>query len=135
MQKTVLIKLLLLFKSAFKTFILLQNRIITCNFIESKNSLYSTSCSAEACNEFAGSISALLRLLETQLLSKKCLSGGEPLTKLRLICPVRDLNLRSSATEKTRYCSTNWPVLQLYYKTKCVNLLTQALLLNLLTSR
>ena len=40
---------------------------------------------AEACNEFAGPISASLRLWATQLLSKKCCSGGEPLATLCLI--------------------------------------------------
>ena len=40
---------------------------------------------AEACNEFAGPISASLRLRATQILSKKYRSGGEPLATL---CPL-----------------------------------------------
>ena len=46
--------------------------------IQSNLTLYSQYY-AEACNEFAGPISAPLRLWATQLLSKKCRSGGEPL--------------------------------------------------------
>ena len=49
---------------------------------------------AEACNEFAGPISASLRLLATQLFSKKYRSGGEPLTTLRPIWPARDSTSR-----------------------------------------
>ena len=41
-------------------------------------SLYHT----DACNEFAGPISASLRLRATQLLLKKCRNGGEPLASL-----------------------------------------------------
>ena len=37
---------------------------------------------AEACNEFAGPISASLRLRATKLLLEKCRSGGEPLATL-----------------------------------------------------
>ena len=37
---------------------------------------------AEACNEFMGPISVSLRLRATPLLSKKCCSGGGPLTTL-----------------------------------------------------
>ena len=42
---------------------------------------------AEACNELAGSISAQLRLPETQLFSKKCRSGRKPLATLSSIRP------------------------------------------------
>ena len=48
-------------------------------------------------NKFAGPIFASLRLRETQLLSKKCRSGGELLATLRPIWPVRDLNLKFPA--------------------------------------
>ena len=54
---------------------------------------------AEACNEFSGPISASLRLRATQLLSKKCGSGGKPLTTLGPIRPAQDLNLRPFAPE------------------------------------
>ena len=37
---------------------------------------------AEACNDFAGPFSASLHLRATQLLSKKCRKGGEPLATL-----------------------------------------------------
>ena len=40
---------------------------------------------AEACNEFADAISASPGLRATQLLSKKCRSGGKPLAAL---CPI-----------------------------------------------
>ena len=46
----------------------------------------------------------------TQLLSKKCRIGGEPLATLCSILPARDLNLRPHAPETTRYRSTNWPI-------------------------
>ena len=50
---------------------------------------------------FSGPIYASLRLRATQIFSKKCRSGGEPLTTLCLIIPVRDLNLRPPAPETT----------------------------------
>ena len=49
---------------------------------------------AETCNEFAGPISASLRLRAIQLISKKCRSDGEPLATLCSIWQARDLNLR-----------------------------------------
>ena len=51
-------------------------------------------CYAKASNEFAESISESLRPNNTQLLSKKCRSGGEPGATLCPIWPARDLNLR-----------------------------------------
>ena len=44
--------------------------------------LYSLYYYAEACNEFAGPITASLRQKATQLLSKKYRSGGESLATL-----------------------------------------------------
>ena len=56
---------------------------------------------AKACNELARPISASLHLRAIQLLSKKCRSGGEPLTILFdfPICLARDLNLRPPALQ------------------------------------
>ena len=53
-----------------------------------KGIFYFTRCTVlhpEACNEFAGPISASLRLRTAQLLSKKCRSDGEALATLRSI--------------------------------------------------
>ena len=79
-----------------------------CSNYKSNLSLYSLYY-AEACNQFAGLISAALRPRSIELLSKKCCSGGEPLATLCPIRPARDLNLRSSAPEMNAFLS-----LQLY---------------------
>ena len=76
-------------------------------YSQSKLSLYLQHC-AEACNEFARPISASLCERATQLLLKKCHSGGEPLANT-------EFNLTSSrfkpqSQKSTRYRSTNWPV-------------------------
>ena len=54
---------------------------------------------AEVCNEFAGPISAALRLRAKQLFLKKCSSSDEPLATLRPIRLIRDLNCRPPAVE------------------------------------
>ena len=53
---------------------------------------------AEACNELVGPFPRHCTR-ETQLLTKKCHSGGEPLATLCSIWPARDLNLIPSARE------------------------------------
>ena len=53
----------------------------------------------EACKELVVPNSASLRPGNTQLLSKKCRSDGEPLVTLFPIWPVQDLNLRPSDPE------------------------------------
>ena len=53
---------------------------------------------AEACNKFAGPISASLRPGNTLLLKKFC-CGGKSLAALCPIWPARDLNLRPLAPE------------------------------------
>ena len=54
---------------------------------------------AEACYELAEPIFLSLHLWATQLLSKKCRSGGEPLTAVCSIWPAKNVNLRPPATE------------------------------------
>ena len=65
---------------------------------KSKLSFYSLYY-AEAYNKFAGPISASLRLQATQLLPKKCRSGGEPLATVCPIWPIQDLNIRPPAPD------------------------------------
>ena len=66
--------------------------------IKSNLSLYSL-CYTEAWNEFAKPTSASVRLLATQLISKKCCSSDEPLEILCPNWPTRDLNLWPPAPE------------------------------------
>ena len=54
---------------------------------------------AKVCNELADSISASFHLWATQLLSKECCNGEEPLAALCPIRQTRDLNLRPPAPE------------------------------------
>ena len=61
--------------------------------------LFAVQFYTEVCNEFAKPISASFRLRATQLHSKKCCSGGEPLATLCPIWQARDLNLRPPALE------------------------------------
>ena len=60
---------------------------------------------AETCDEWAGPISALLRLRATQLFLKICRSGGEPLVILCPIWPTHHLNLGPPAPE-----TNAWPL-------------------------
>ena len=62
---------------------------------------------AEACNEFTGP-SPRNCAQATQLHSKKCRSGGEPLVTLRPVWPARDLTSDLTLQRRTRYRSTNW---------------------------
>ena len=71
---------------------------MTQNYIQSNVSLYLMHL-AEACNELAGPISTSLQMQATQLLSKKCRSGGEPLATLCPIRPARYLSLRPPSSE------------------------------------
>ena len=78
--------------------------------IKSNLSLYSLYY-AEKCNKFCWAPSPHHCARATQLLSKKCRSGGEPSVTLCPIWSARDLNLRPSAPEMNALPPTyqyNW---------------------------
>ena len=87
----------LFYKILWKCLPRYYKKSIQAEFIESNLSIYSLYY-AEACNGFAGPISASLRQ-QTQLLSKKSHSGGEPLAPKCPIWPARGLNPRFPAPE------------------------------------